>query len=79
MSNEMIMGGMIRDRGETSDRIGLEYPAGSGVEHLYLLIPYISMIMDGKYKICEGFNGFDPAFRLPPDRIVIIPPFWRTV
>jgi hypothetical protein len=81
LSNQMTMGLQAWDGAaeNSPDGFGLEYPAGSGVEHLYGAGPRIGGIIDGKIRVSEGYNGSDarkeflPEFlHLPRER------FWRT-
>jgi hypothetical protein len=81
LSNQMTMGLQAWDgpASATPDGFGLEYPAGSGVEHLYGAGPRIGGKIDGSIRVTEGYNGSDarkeflPEYaHLPRER------FWQT-
>ncbi len=70
LSNQMTMGLQAWD-GDASvvpDGIGLEYPAGSGVEHLYGAGPRLGAIIDGGYRVTEGYNGMDARKEFQPEQ-----------
>jgi len=58
---------------------GLEYPAGSGVEHLYGGGPWIGGKVDGARRVSEGYNGNDGSKYIRPDpRHPLRELIWRT-
>ncbi|HYQ85803.1 MAG TPA: fibronectin type III domain-containing protein [Bacteroidota bacterium] len=48
--------------------IGLEYPAGSCIEHLYGAGPWIGAIVNGVRRVTEGYNGDDARKEFLPER-----------
>jgi len=48
--------------------IGLEYPAGSCIEHLYGAGPWIGGIVNGVRRVDEGYNGDDGSSEFLPER-----------
>ncbi len=62
-----------------SSGIGLEYPAGSCVEHLYAATVWIGGIIDGSPRVSTGFseNSGTREF-LPERRDTLRDRFWRT-
>ncbi|HLF13688.1 MAG TPA: hypothetical protein VI932_02205, partial [Bacteroidota bacterium] len=47
-------------------RYGLEYPAGSGVEHVYGAGPMIGGIVDGSRRVSQGYGDGGKYFRPDP-------------
>ena len=47
---------------------GLEYPAGSGIEHVYGAGPWIGGIVDGTRRVSEGYNGNSAQKFIRPDQ-----------
>ncbi len=81
LSNQMVMGGQAWDVDEAStpDGFGLEYPAGSGIEHLYAAAPWIGGIVNGRRLVSEGYNGDDANKEILPDYYHLPREhFWRT-
>jgi len=84
LSNQMTMGLEAWDAANGSmipvePHFGMEYPAGSGVEHLYGAGPRIGGKIDGIIHVDEGYNGQDarkefmPEYKHLPREV-----FWRT-
>lgn len=69
LSNQMVMGSQAwdTDPNRTPDGYGLEYPAGSGLEHLYGAAPWIGGIIDGVRHVTEGYNGDDARKEFVPE------------
>ncbi|MBI5020156.1 MAG: hypothetical protein HZB59_01840 [Ignavibacteriales bacterium] len=81
LSNQMTMGTQAWDGGSesTPDGFGLEYPAGSGVEHLYGAGPRIGGIIDGTIHVSEGYEGSLPKKEFLPERAHLPRErFWQT-
>ncbi|MBI3765024.1 MAG: hypothetical protein HY277_00795 [Ignavibacteriales bacterium] len=81
LSNQMAMGLQAWDGGSeaTPDGYGLEYPAGSGVEHLYGAGPWIGGIVDGVRRVSEGYNGDNAEKEILLERShPLRDHFWRT-
>ncbi len=73
ISNQMAMGLQAWDCVNGNcipepPQYGLEYPAGSGIEHLYGGGPWIGGKVDGVRRVTEGYNGNsgDKYFRPDP-------------
>jgi hypothetical protein len=83
MSNQMTLGIQAWDAGSSEDLpdgIGLEYPAGTRVEHLYGAGPRIGAIIDGVIRVTEGYNGYDARKEFLPEYTRILKEhFWRTI
>jgi len=84
LSNQMTLGLQAWDCG-TGDCIpvppyfGLEYPTGSGVEHLYGTGPRIGTIIDDIVHVIEGYNGWDARKEMLPEyRHLSREVIWRT-
>ena len=81
LSNQMCMGlqAWDGDAGVVPDGFGMEYPTGSGVEHLYGAGPRIGGIIDGGIRVTEGYNGWsaDKEFQ-PEQKHPLRDKFWRT-
>ncbi len=59
--------------------IGLEYPGGSGIEHVYGGGPWISGIVDGARRIVKGYGGNTVVKGFRPDpRHPLRERIWRT-
>ena len=79
LSNQMTMGQQAWDLFDNLSGTGLEYPAGSGVEHLFGAGPWIGGIVNGKRLVSEGYNGDDASHELRPDYYHLAREhFWRT-
>ncbi|MBA4313342.1 MAG: hypothetical protein C0417_12015 [Chlorobiaceae bacterium] len=81
LSNQMTMGLQAWDGGPTftPDGFGLEYPAGSGVEHLYGAGPRIGGIIDDKIRVSEGYEGSEGRKEILPEQIHLPRErFWQT-
>ncbi len=84
ISNQMTMGlqawdcqtgGCIPE----NPKYGLEYPAGSGIEHLYGGGPWIGGKVDGARRVSEGYNGNNGEKYFRPDpRHPLRERIWRT-
>lgn len=48
--------------------IGLAYPPGSCIEHLYGAAPWIGAIVNGVRRVSEGYNGDDARMEFLPER-----------
>jgi hypothetical protein len=72
LSNKMTMGIQAWDV-QSGDQIplvphlGLEYPAGQLIEHLYGAGPWIGGMINGVRHVTEGYNGNDARNELIPD------------
>src|SRR3990172_803791 len=69
ISNQMTMGqqawdGLIQNQ---NPPYGMEYPAGSGIEHVYGAGPWIGGIVDGTRRGSEGDKGDNAAKFIRPD------------
>lgn len=82
LSNQMTMGLQAWDGGpeSTPDGFGLEYPTGSGIEHMYGGGPYIGGIINGARHVDEAYNpeGTSQDELLPELRHIYREHFWRT-
>ncbi|HLF14200.1 MAG TPA: hypothetical protein VI932_04870, partial [Bacteroidota bacterium] len=71
ISNQMTIGLQAFDGGSIpagfTPRYGLEYPAGSGIEHVYGAGPWIGGIVDGTRHVSEGYNGDSAGKFIRPD------------
>jgi hypothetical protein len=69
ISNQMTMGQEAWDGNYQTQNppYGLEYPAGSGVEHVFGAGPWIGGIVDGTRRVSEGYNGDNAAKYIRPD------------
>ncbi|MBI5020696.1 MAG: T9SS type A sorting domain-containing protein [Ignavibacteriales bacterium] len=67
ISNQMVLGLQAWD-GTTPDGFGLEYPTGSGIEHLYGAGPWIGAMIDGVARVTEGYNGYDARKEILPQQ-----------
>ena len=71
ISNQMTIGLQAFDGASIpaglSPRYGLEYPAGSGIEHVYGAGPWIGGIVDGTRRVSEGYNGNSAQKFIRPD------------
>lgn len=69
LSNQMTMGlqAWDGDASRVPDGFGLEYPAGSGVEHVYGAGPRIGGIVDDAIRVSEGYNGWDARKEILPE------------
>src|SRR5260221_8066089 len=54
--------------GDCGVGIGLEYPAGSCVEHMYGGGPWIGGLIDGVRRVDESYNGDDARHEFEPER-----------
>src|SRR6185503_19363947 len=69
ISNQMTSGQEAWD-GQINSQdppYGLEYPAGSGVEHIYGMGPWMGGKVNGVIKVSEGYNGNDASKYILPD------------
>jgi hypothetical protein len=72
ISNQMCLGLQAWDAG-SGDQIpeephfGLEYPAGTGIEHLYGAGPWIGGKVNGSRRVTEGYNGDNAEKWFRPD------------
>lgn len=81
LSNQMTMGGQAwdTDPNRTPDGYGLEYPAGSGIEHVYGGGPWFGGIVNGVRHVSEGYNGDDARKEFIPEYSHLPREhFWRT-
>ncbi len=80
ISNQMTMGLQAWDGEQnTPDGYGMEYPAGSGVEHIYGAGPRIGGIIDGVIRVDEAYNGSDARKEFLPEwRHLYRERIWRT-
>jgi len=84
ISNQMTMGLQAWDCGNQDcmpipPRFGMEYPAGSGVDHIYGAGPRIGGIVDGQILVDEGYNGWDARKEILPEyRHQLRERIWRT-
>jgi hypothetical protein len=84
LSNQMTMGLEAWDvyaGGQLPEdpRFGMEYPAGSGVEHIYGAGPRLGGKVDGVIHVDEGYNGNDARKEfLPEYRHLPREHFWQT-
>jgi hypothetical protein len=67
ISNQMVLGVQAWD-GTTPDGFGLEYPTGSGIEHLYGAGPWIGAMINGVARVTEGYNGDDARKEILPQQ-----------
>lgn len=84
ISNQMTMGLRAWDA-QTGSQIpvppyfGMEYPAGSGVEHIYGAGPRIGGKVDGVIHVDEGYNGSDARSEFYPEyKSLLREKIWRT-
>jgi len=82
LSNKMVMGEQAWDGGASdipSPHMGLEYPVGSGMEHLFGAGPRIGGIVNGHAVVSETYNGSTAGNEFFPD-YVHLPRFhfWHT-
>ncbi len=74
LSNQMAMGIEAWDPygvppNECSNGgIGLEYPVGACIEHLFGAAPWIGGIVNGERRVSEGYNGDDARMEFLPER-----------
>jgi hypothetical protein len=84
ISNQMTMGLQAWDAGSgdgipQEPHYGLEYPVGSGIEHLYGGGPWIGGIVDGARHVSEGYNGNNGEKYIRPDPLHPLRELiWRT-
>lgn len=82
ISNQMTLGIRAWDASDASgvpDGFGMEYPAGSGIEHIYGAGPRIGGIIDGVILVDEAYNGSDARKEFNPDiRYLYRERIWRT-
>ncbi len=84
LSNQMAMGLQAWDAGTGAQipvdpHFGLEYPTGSGIEHLFGAGPWIGGIVNGSRRVDEGYNGNDARKEfIPESRHLPREHFWRT-
>ncbi|HLF14198.1 MAG TPA: hypothetical protein VI932_04860 [Bacteroidota bacterium] len=77
ISNQMTIGQQVWDGGIPP--IGLEYPLGSGIEHVFGGGPWIGGIVDGARRVSEGYNGDNANKYIRPDpRHPLRELIWRT-
>jgi len=82
LSNKLVMGIQAWDVGAASQiplppQVGLEYPAGSGVEHLFGGGPLIAGIINGKRIVDESYSGSVTEF-IPSYEHISRFHFWKT-
>ncbi len=84
ISNQMCLGLQAWDVGSGAEvpvppNYGLEYPVGSGIEHLFGAGPWIGGIVNGARRVSEGYNG-DSAekFFLPNQNRPLRELIWHT-
>ena len=73
LSNQMAMGIEAWDpfavpTGDCEVGVGLEYPAGSCIEHLFGAAPWIGGIINGVRRVSEGYNGDNAQMEFLPQR-----------
>jgi hypothetical protein len=81
LSTKMTMGIQAVGTSNTDvpDGFGLEYPNGSGVEHLFGGGPWLGGKVDGVIHVDEGYNGDDARNEFIPERKHAVKEhFWRT-
>jgi hypothetical protein len=84
ISNQMTLGLQAWDAGSgpeipESPKFGLEYPVGSGIEHLYGAGPWIGGLVNGVRRVSEGYNGNTAQkFIYPDQRHPLREVFWAT-
>ncbi len=69
ISNQMTFGQEAWDGAIQSHTppYGMEYPAGSGIEHVFGAGPWIGGIVDGSRRVSEGYNGDNAQKYFRPD------------
>jgi len=72
LSNKMTMGEQAWDAGTgpqipLAPHFGLEYPTGSGIEHIFGAGPRIGGIVRGKVVVSEAYNGGSAGNEFFPD------------
>ena len=84
LSNMLVMGKMAFDNGNPaptcgSTGIGCEYPAGSCIEHIYGMGPWIGGLINGTRYVTEGYNGdAGHGFLLPVEGDSLRNRIWHT-
>jgi hypothetical protein len=82
LSNKMTSGMQAWDASsseEVPNGYGFEYPAGSGIEHLFGGGPRLGAIVDGVIRVDEAYNGYDARNEfIPEKKNVTREHFWRT-
>ena len=84
LSNRMTMGLQAWDADNGSmipvePKFGMEYPAGSGVEHIFGAGPRIGGKVDGVIHVDEGYNGSDGRSEFYSEyKHLLRELFWRT-
>ncbi|MBI1804369.1 MAG: hypothetical protein HY033_04660 [Ignavibacteriae bacterium] len=74
LSNQMAMGIEAWDPFNVPDGdcgspgIGMEYPVGACIEHLYGAAPFIGGKINGAIHVSEGYNGDDARMEFLPER-----------
>jgi len=82
LSNKMTMGEQAWDAGTGAQiplapHFGLEYPTGSGIEHIFGAGPRIGGVLRGRIIVSEGYNGNTAGNEFIPANNPRIH-FWRT-
>ena len=67
ISNQMALGKAAWD-GTPADGYGLEYPTGSGIEHLTGAGPWIGAMIGGFPRVIEGYNEDDARKEILPQQ-----------
>ena len=80
ISNQANFGLGSFDAFVVPDNIGLEYPLGSSVEHLYGAGPWIGGIIDGRRSVTTGFAQGQQSDNemLPENKDTLRDKIWRT-
>ena len=84
LSNKMTMGIQAWDvqtgaQMPYEPHLGLEYPLGQPIEHLYGAGPWFGGKVDGIIHVDEGYNGDDARNELLPEvRHLVHEHFWHT-
>lgn len=81
ISNQMCIGQEAWDGNIQSQTppYGLEYPVGSGIEHMFGAGPWIGAIVDGWRHVSMGYNGYNAAKYIRPDpRHPLRERIWKT-
>jgi hypothetical protein len=73
MNNSMVLGDFAFDAGYApatcgSDGVGLEYPAGSCIDHLFAGAPWIGAIAGGKKLVTEAFCSDNYQSEVYPEK-----------
>lgn len=79
LSNQMCLGLQAWDLDVPADEpFGLEYPVGSGIEHLFGGGPWLGAIVGGTALVTEGYNGDNAQKYFRPGVAHLRELIWRT-